>query len=365
MKKKRIVFAITNDLRFDQRMQRICSSLAGNGFSVLLVGRNTQPHIPLPAQPYQQKQLQCLFKRSFFFYAEYNIRLLLFLLFTKMDLLCAIDLDTIIPCYIVSVCRRKQRVYDAHEFFTEQKEVKSRPLVHAVWMFIEKTFVPVFPQGYTVNESLSQEFFKRYGVQYKVIRNVPKLTHLPSSKQIHKNFIIYQGAVNEGRCFETLIPAMKHINCCLLICGKGNFYKQVQQLIIQHKVEDKVILKGYVLPQELKQLTPQACFGITLFEQEGMNQYYSLCNRFFDYIMAGIPQICVAYPEYEAINKQYDVAYLISNTQEQTIVQACNTLLTQKELYYKLKENCLKARLQLNWEEEEKKLLSFYAQLSV
>jgi glycosyltransferase involved in cell wall biosynthesis len=188
---------------------------------------------------------------------------------------------------------------------------------------------------------------------------------LPSSKQIHKNFIIYQGAVNEGRCFETLIPAMKHINCCLLICGKGNFYKQVQQLIIQHKVEDKVILKGYVLPQELKQLTPQACFGITLFEQEGMNQYYSLCNRFFDYIMAGIPQICVAYPEYEAINKQYDVAYLISNTQEQTLVQACNTLLTQKELYYKLKENCLKARLQLNWEEEEKKLLSFYAQLSV
>ena len=78
---------------------------------------------------------------------------------------------------------------------------------------------------------------------------------------------------------------------------------------------------------ELKKITPSARVAVMLFEQTGLNQYYSLSNRFFDYIMAGVPQVCVDYPEYKTINDVYNIALMIENTKEETIANALNKLL--------------------------------------
>lgn len=357
----KIIFTVTNDLSYDQRMQRITGSLAEAGYEVLLVGRKLKDSIPLKPQPFQQKRLTCFFTKGFLFYAEYNLRLFFFLLFQKAEILCAIDLDTILPVYFVTAIKNKKRVYDAHELFTEQKEIISRPAIHSIWLSIERFAVPKYKMGYTVNGFIAAELLKRYGVNYEVLRNLPRLSpKVEDNFEPKEKWLIYQGAVNEGRCFETLIPAMKEVNAKLLICGKGNFFEQVKELIKQNKLESKVQLRGYVSPDELTLLTPNAYLGITLFEPVGMNQYYSLSNRFFDYIMAGIPQLCVNYPEYAAINKQFNMAYLVNDTKTDTIAQAINKLLADDVLYQQLKLNCMKARTELNWEKEKEILLDFY-----
>ncbi|HWB27106.1 MAG TPA: glycosyltransferase [Chitinophagaceae bacterium] len=359
----RIILAVTNDLTYDQRMQRICTSLAGNGYSVLLVGRKLKTSVPVEAKPFTQKRLSCIFTKGFLFYAEYNLRLFFWLLFQKTDILCAIDLDTILPVLAVSSLRNKLRVYDAHELFTEQIEIISRPFIHKVWLRIEKFAVPRFKNGYTVNNFIAGEFARRYGVRYGVVRNLPLFTGDIADAGAGDKFIIYQGAVNEGRCFETLIPAMQDVSAKLIICGNGNFFNQVKQLIKQYEVADKVELKGYVLPAELKAITPTARVAVTLFENTGLNQYHSLGNRFFDYIMAGVPQVCVGYPEYKAVNDIYNIALLIDDTGSKTIATALNKLLNDDVLYALLAANCRKARLTLHWQEEEKKLVEFYSKL--
>jgi len=45
------------------------------------------------------------------------------------------------------------------------------------------------------------------------------------------SIILYQGAVNEARGLEFLIPAMQHVNAQLHIYGDGNYFAQIQQLI--------------------------------------------------------------------------------------------------------------------------------------
>jgi len=362
---KRIIFTVTNDLTYDQRMQRICSSLAANGYAVTLVGRKLKKSIPLTDQLFQQKRLFCFFTNGFLFYAEYNLRLFFCLLFQQVDIICAIDLDTILPCYAASALRSKQRVYDAHELFTEQKEIVTRPTVHKFWLAVEKFAVPKFKNGYTVNQFIVDELQRRYKVHYGIVRNLPVLVELqqkPDSGIIP--FIIYQGAVNEGRSFETLIPAMQHVNAKLKIYGKGNFFEQVKQLIKDYKVDDKVELMGFVVPQELKQITPQAYIAVTLFEQTGLNQFYSLSNRFFDYIMAAVPQVCVNYPEYKTINDVHNIALMIDNTSVETIAWALNKLLNDHSLHEHLRQNCVIARSSLNWQEEEKVLMEFYKRIS-
>lgn len=393
-----IVFTVTNDITYDQRMQRICTSVAETGFEVWLIGRKLSTSTPLPSFNFRTKRLSCFFNKGFAFYAEYNIRLFFYLLFSKAHCLCAIDLDTIVPVYFVSWLKNIKRVYDAHELFTEQKEIVTRLKVHKIWMSIEQFCVPKFKHGYTVNLFIKDELKRRYGVEYGIVRNMPlkveglgekvegrrekggrrsehleddrlQMTdgELESTNMIsltpNNQFLIYQGAVNEGRSFETLIPAMKQVNCTLLICGEGNFFEQTKQLIQQHQLEKKVILRGYVSPAELKQLTPQALFGLTLFEKTGLNQYYSLSNRFFDYIMAGIPQVCVGYPEYKAINDEHEIALLIDETDEQTIANGINRLINDATLYKQLQKNCIHARTVLNWNNEAIKLKQFWKQL--
>lgn len=356
---KRLVFAVTNDLSYDQRMIRICTSLSGAGYAVTLIGRRWHKTPPVPDQPFRQKRLFCFFKKGKISYLEYNIRLFFYLLFQKADAVCAIDLDTILPFYIVSVLKRVPRIYDAHELFCEMKEVVTRPLIYRAWKLTERFTVPRFQYGYTVNEAITGELFRMYGVQYEVIRNVPVLQPLSIPAKPEK-YILYQGAVNEGRSFETLIPAMQYVNTRLVICGDGNFMEQARQLVQQYRLQEKVIFKGRILPSELKQYTKLAWAGVTLFENTGLNNFHSLGNRFFDYLHAGLPQLCVNYPAYQEINNQHVVAVLIDDLAPETIARGLNELLNNENLYTVLQQNCLQARQVFNWQEEEKKLLRFY-----
>jgi Glycosyltransferase len=356
---KRLVFTVTNDLSYDQRMIRICTSLANAGYHVTLVGRRMPGSIPLRSMPFRQKRLNCIFSKGKLFYAEYNLRLFFCLLFTKMDLICAIDLDTILPCYWVSGIRSKKRVYDAHELFCEMKEIVSRPAIHKIWKWIERKTVPKFKYGYTVNEPIAAEFRKMYGSNYQVIRNMPVLKPVEIPQRTER-YIYYQGAVNEGRSFETLIPAMKEVKARLLIAGDGNFLSQARQLVKEHGLENKIIFLGKIPPDQLSEYSLKAWAGITLFENKGLSNYYSLANRFFDYIHAAVPQLGVAYPVYEELNKTHPVAVLIDDLSSANIAKHLNQLLQNDVLYQTLMNNCLIQRERLNWQEEEKKLLEFY-----
>ena len=249
---KHLVLAVTNELNYDQRMIRICTSLAGAGYKVTLIGRRFTKTPALVPRPFTQKRLFCFFRTSKLSYLEYNLRLFLYLLFKKAHAVCAIDLDTILPFYYISKLKGIPRVYDAHELFCEMKEVVTRPAVYRVWKWVEKHTVPNFKHGYTVNDAIAREFHRLYQVQYEVVRNVPVLHPITIPEKPEK-YIIYQGAVNEGRSFETLIPAMRYVNARLIICGDGNFMENARQLVQEHGLREKVIFKGKILPAELRQ----------------------------------------------------------------------------------------------------------------
>lgn len=359
---KRIIFTVTNDLSYDQRMIRICNSLVRQGYEIMLVGRKMNTSIGLAPRDFQQKRLYCFFQQGKAFYIEFNIRLFFFLLFQKAACICAIDLDTILPCYVVSAVKRIPRVYDAHELFCEMKEIVIRPGIYSFWKRIEKFAVPRFRDGYTVNLPIAREFKRMYDVDYAVIRNFPLLQRIvvPDKKD---RYILYQGAVNEGRSFETLIPAMLQVDCKLIICGDGNFLHQAIQLVKEHKLENKVLFKGKFPPLQLQEITKNAWIGVTLFENKGLSNYLSLANRFSDYFHAGIPQLCVDYPVYRELNDQYHVAVLLNNLDPSTIAKELNELLSNEAFYRTLQRNCLIARESLNWQQEETKLITFYKNL--
>ncbi|MBI1342651.1 MAG: glycosyltransferase [Terrimonas sp.] len=341
-------------------MKRICGTLADAGYEVTLTGRKRKTSLPLSPASYQQTRLQCFFTKGILFYAEFNTRLFFYLLFKKCDCICAIDLDTILPCYGASKLKGVQRVYDAHEYFSQMEEVISRPLVYKFWHWVEQKMIPRFPKGYTVCGSIADEFKHLYHVHYAVVRNVPVVQEEEPVTTTEK-YILYQGAVNKGRGLVNLIQAMKSVPCPLVICGDGNAMDEVKEAIILHGLENKIKLTGMLPPEKLKEYTRNAYMAVNTFQRQGLNQYFSLANKFFDYIHAGIPQVTMNYPEYRRINEEYDIALLIEDINPETIAQGLNKMLNDNVLFNRLQANMAKARKALNWNNEQSVLLNFYA----
>lgn len=343
-------------------MIRICTSLADAGYEVLLVGRSHKKSKPLQDKNFGQKRIEIGPDKGKMMYLFFWVRLFFYLLFQRADAFCAIDLDTILPVFFASKIKGVKRVYDAHELFTEMQEVVTRPREKKMWDAIEKFTVPRFPSGYTIGECYAEVFREKYGVDYAIVRNATILRPLavPEKKE---RYILYQGAVNVGRCFEFLIPAMQYIDAPLIICGAGNFYDEALLLTKQYNLEDKITFKGYVPPEQLKNYTLNAWAGITLFEAVGPSNRLSMANRFFDYMHSGIPQLCMAYPEYEKVNKQFEIAYLIAEPTTDNIAKALSALISDEAYHARLQENALRARQVYCWQEEEKRLIKVYKDL--
>jgi glycosyltransferase involved in cell wall biosynthesis len=358
-----IYFTVTTDLSYDQRMIRICTSLAQAGYSVKLVGRQLRSSITLTQQPFAQKRLRVFFQTGKLSYIEYHTRLFFYLLFKKMDAICAIDLDTIVPCYYISRIKNIPRILDAHEYFSQMKEVITRPWIYKIWHWVERKFLPAFPNGYTVSASIAAAYKKLYHVDYGLIRNIPLLTTTAPAPHREKKIIIYQGAVNEGRGFEYLVPAMKMVPAELHIYGDGNYAHILEKDIMRHNTQDKVFMKGKLTPPLLREVTSQAYIGINLGDGFGLNHLYSLANKFFDYIHFAVPQVTMNFPEYAAINETYDIALLVDDLEPVQLAATINRLLNDDTLYRQLQQHCIRARLELNWQEEEKKLLRFYSKI--
>ncbi|MFN0216421.1 MAG: glycosyltransferase [Saprospiraceae bacterium] len=367
----RIIFTVTNDLTYDQRMHRICGSLAANGHQVMLLGRALQQSIPLEIKPLEQKRLSCFFHKGFAFYAEYNLRLFWYLLFARFDAVCSIDLDSLPAGCLATVIRRKKRVFDAHEYFSEVPELVQRPFVKFFWEFVARMCLSIYKHAYTVGPALADIFEKKYSLKFGVVRNIPRRYSKPDKKvdfpqlKYNKKILLYQGALNKGRGIETLLESIKYLeNVQLVLAGEGDLSQVLRQKAKDWDLLDRVVFLGNVKPEDLKILTEQAWLGLNLLENCGLSYYYSLANKFFDYVQVGVPVLTMDFPEYRALNAQHEVAILLTGLEPEMVVEKVHSLMNRDELYKKLSNNCLIAREDWNWEREEQTLLAFWKEVA-
>ncbi|MCX6258083.1 MAG: glycosyltransferase [Bacteroidia bacterium] len=359
----KIILSVINDLTTDQRVHRVASTLYNSGNKVLLVGRRMRGSLYVSRRPYQTKRMRLVFEKSILFYAEYNFRLLLFFLFHKFDLLISNDLDTLPANFIASRLKRKKLAYDSHELFTEVPELEGRTNVKKVWKFIEKLFLPHIKTTYTVNNSIAQHYNMMYGINMRVVRNLPYFQpeypvikeKIPSGD---KKIVLYQGSVNTGRGIEQVIRAMEYLNnVVFVIAGDGDVLDDMKKLVLQEGLHDKVIFTGRIPFENLLQYTVQADVGIVLEENIGLNYFYSLSNKLFDYVQAKVPVIVSPFPELMKIVESYGIGMVANDHEPVHIAGTLSFMLENAEMRRLWKVNLELAARELCWENEEKVLL--------
>jgi glycosyltransferase involved in cell wall biosynthesis len=368
------IISVINDLVSDQRVHRTALTLKQSGYSVLLVGRKRRKSPTMLLREYQTYRMRLLFEKGPFFYAEFNLRLFFFLLTHKASLLISNDLDTLLPNFLIQKLRKTELVYDAHEYFTGVPELARRPFVQRIWKRIELRLMPSIRHMVTVNDSIAALYQKEYGIVPLVIRNIPltKKTesgYTPSRFDLElsddKKIILLQGAgININRGAEEAVSAMQFTEgAILLIIGDGDVIPALKSMTLDLNLQDKVRFLPRQPLERLAAYTAMADIGITFDKDTNINYRYSLPNKLFDYIQAGLPVLASPLPEVKKIIADYGCGAFIENHNPQHIAACFTQFMNDDQFLSECRTNALKASIILNGETEQKPLLSLFKQL--
>ena len=367
--KPKVAFSVTNCICHDQRVMKIADTVSRLDCDITIIGRRSGDCCQTGSVPFRTKRFRMVFKRGFLFYKFFNIRLFFFLLFHNYDLLVSNDLDTLLPNFLISKLKQIPLVYDSHEYFTGLPEIQNRPFVKWVWKTIEKSIFPRLKYSMTVSEPIASLYEEMYRVRPIVIRNLSKnsdmitpFTRGEMGVATDDLLLIIQGSgINIDKGAEELIEAVNISDgVTLLIVGSGDVISDLKQQVKHLHVENKVKFIPKVPWEILMKYTKSADIGMCIEKDTNLNYRYSLPNKLFDYIAAGIPVIASNLPETGKIINENNCGLIIDKVAPEDLSNAFSELKNNPVFLSELRSNSVLASEKLNWEIESEKVKEFY-----
>ena len=137
--------------------------------------------------------------------------------------------------------------------------------------------------------------------------------------------------------------------------GSGDVIPELKQLVKQYNLEHSVIFKGRMPYDKMMAHTRVADLGLSLDKDTNVNYRFSLPNKLFDYIHAGIPVLGSDLVEVKRIIENYRVGEIAVSFEPEKLAAQIQEMLLSPEVK-EWRRNALKARAELNWETETKVL---------
>ncbi len=352
-----LICLVSNDLNTDRRIIRTCNALFDKGWKVLLLGRKLKTSLQLTHQNFDQERVVCRNNHGPFFYLELLFQFRKKLKHNSFDRILFVDLDTVGTSFLIR--KRKALFYmDLHEYFENTPELYNKPIKKFIWAMIGIFSKHRMDRIYTVNESLANIFSKKYNRSVNAIMNVPE--YLPFKKRVLSVPLetVYLGVLNPGRGLEQIVDTVKKRNDvrCTII-GGGPLENE---LIERADGATNIVFMGVKDPSEIHDIMSNAMIGWNLLESKSQSYYYSLANKFFDYILNGIPVITMDFPEYKKIIDEWSCGILINELTNESINDVLNTLLSNRAQWINMHQACAEMGQTYNWTIESEKLLKIY-----
>jgi glycosyltransferase involved in cell wall biosynthesis len=369
---KRIAFSVTNCICNDQRVLKIAGTINGPETGITIIGRMKGDCCKRSQIPFKTKRFRMVFEKGALFYAFYNIRLFFYLLFRPFDQLVANDLDTLLPNFLISKLKGIPLVYDSHEYFTDVPELKNRPFVKWAWKSIEKAVFPHLKSVMTVSNSIADQYYNEYGIKLITVRNcslksdrIIPLTRSELGVNDDHLLLILQGTgINADRGGAELIEALLTTeSVSLLIVGSGDVVPALREKVNIAGISERVKFIPKVPWADMMRFTKAADAGLSLDKDTNINYRFSLPNKLFDYISAGIPVIASDLAEVSKVIRENHCGLIIPEVSAQTIAEAIMTLRNNPGLLSELKRNSVTASEELTWETESVKVKTLYESL--
>lgn len=303
-----------------------------------------------------------------------SLALTLHALLVRADIYEAHDTDALPPAFLAARLTRAAIVLDSHELSTERRGLAS-PRRRRIEM-VERVLLPRLDAVMTVSPSISAELASRYRIPPPaVLRNVPEAKQVREGSvgpSLHEHSalprtartLLYLGSLQRGRGLELAIEAMAHlpVDVHLAIVGpdRGGRAQVLAAAARKAGVADRIHIAGPVAVDRVIDLATEADAALLLTQDGPLNHRYSLPNKLFDYIQAGVPVVASNLPEISRVVTSYGVGELCDASDPSSIAAAVTEVLQASDRYA---EGLQTAAATLTWQSEEQILLNVFRSL--
>ena len=306
---RRIAVLVSNDLTFDQRVRKTCDTLRRAGHEPVLIGRRMKRDDAASIdRPYPTRRLWLGVNSGPLFYGVLQFRLWGALRRLHraggVEAVWANDLDTLGPAVWAARRFGWAIAYDSHEWFTEAEGLNGQRIKKAVWRAWERRCFRGINRMLTVNSAIA-EAYGRDGLKVDVVPNVPERLEPaePMPRQDlgwpeDKVVLLMQGAfMDRDRGALDAVRAMVHLpDAHLALIGAGPEHAEAGPLATRIGVADRVHLHERMEYAALRRCTAAADIGLSLDRPTVDNFRFSLPNKLFDFLHAGLPVVCSDLP---------------------------------------------------------------------
>jgi len=360
-----------NPIDYERRIQNQAGSAAETGLRIHIFALAVPGHgSGKKLLPYPVTHIKTPFyRRGILKFLHFNWKLFRLLLFQRIHIIHCHDLWVMPAASLLTILKKTRLIYDAHEYYAGLEIFNHHRLRRKIWMALEQLAIPSVDILLTVSEPLADLYRRKYKHlrAVEVIRNLPKRDpgdrqHSPTSfPAVPRPVIIYQGHFRPGRGLGNLIHAMALTeNVHLVLVGGGELEKDLKKLVATCKLEERITFLGYVPNSALISVSAQADLGVVLFEPTSLNYSYALPNKFFEYVMAGIPVLASNIDTFRDYISRYELGMTVDPSDIQAIAAQIQLMLSAPQKLATWRRNAKLAAKELNWNLESLKMNAIY-----
>ena len=179
--------------------------------------------------------------------------------------------------------------------------------------------------------------------------------------------VAFTGMVSEIWCIDTLIKAVEALKGVRVELRSRTVEEPYGTALRNLSGWKNVNFPGAVSHDEVLHLLSECLCGIALLQEmpnSGGRQGTLGNTKIFEYMMAGIPVICTDFILWKQIIDKWHCGICVNPKDENEVSAAITFLLEHPEDVRRMGQNGRQAvREEFNWEQEEKKLFSFYREI--
>ena len=270
---------------------------------------------------------------------------------------------------LFKLLHKSKVIYDTHELETERDGWgKARKILAKI---LEKILISKTDLVIVVSDSIAQWYKNRYGLKtVYTIRNIPyQQNTCEHSSTLKERFnikndeilYVYSGVVGSGRGIEILLNTFSKVDRKKHIVFMG--YGALEDTIKRYETSfSNIHFQPAVRPEDVKNYVKGADVGIPLAENTCLSYFYGLPNKFFEYLLSGLPVLVSDFPDVGKLVTENNCGWKV--LPDENLVTALIERISKKEIREK-KDNAMNCRHNFGWEIEEKKLLEAYQTLDI
>lgn len=311
--------------------------------------------------------------------ASYWRRAVRELLKWRPDAIHAHDANTLSPASRAARQLRVPLVYDSHELWTERNVRADRPFAKRWERVVERRGIRHADLVVTVSPSIAAWLEERYALQRTplLVRNIPassptagnrglgrlrELASLPDDARV----LVYCGGVTTNRGIERVVDALAHLpdDHHLVAIGPASeiVAGQLQRRAAKVGAAGRLHLVGSVESHQVTTALSDGDVSFVLTNPSCLSYRYSLPNKLFESLHAGLPIVANDLPDTGAIVSESGAGVVVGETADaRELAEAVRSVLLDRD---RLSRAALAAAQENRWEDDIEALVMAYAALT-